>query len=77
MPTYRVQVMVGVDVESESPQRAMGDAIEKVRILIGEDPIEPMPKNAWVTGIVQCDPLDWGHTAIEGYMIFETAGTAS
>lgn len=73
MPTYRVQVLVGVDVESESPQRAMGDAITKVRALIGEDPIAPMPKDGWVTGIAQCNPDDWGHTAIDGYLIFETS----
>lgn len=72
MPTYRVQVMVGVDVEAESPQRALGEAIDKVRKELGEDPLAPMPKRAWVTGVVQCDPMDWGHTAIEGYMVFET-----
>ena len=72
MPTYRVQVMVGVDVEAESPQRALGEAIDKVRKELGEDPLEPMPKKAWVTGVAQCDPTEWGHTAIDGYLIFET-----
>lgn len=73
MPTYRVQVMVGVDVEAPSPQRALGEAIEKVRREIGENPVAPMSdKQAWVTGIVQCDPELWGHTAIDGYMVFET-----
>lgn len=75
MPTYRVQVMVGVDVESESPQRALGEAIEKVRKELGEDPVAQMPKKAWVTGVVQCDPDFWGHTAIDGYMVFEHSGT--
>jgi hypothetical protein len=75
MPTYRVQVMVGVDVEAESPQEAFGEAINKVRTELGEDPLAPHPKPAWVNGVVQCDPAVSGHTAVEGYMIFETTAS--
>lgn len=71
MSVYRVQVMVGVDVEAESPSAAMAAAVEKVRKELNEDPTEPMPKPAWVNGIVPCGP-EWGHTAIYGYMVFET-----
>lgn len=66
--------MVGVDVEAESPIRSFQEAINKVREQLGENPSEPMPKPAWVTGIVQCDPHYSAHTAIEGYMVFETSG---
>ena len=74
MGVYRVQVMVGTDVEAESPQAAMAAAIEKVREELGEDASQPMPKPAWVNGIVPCGP-EWEHTAIFGYMVFETSMT--
>lgn len=75
MGTYRVQVTVGVDVDADSPQRALEEAVNKVRGELGEDPLAPMPKNAWVTGIAQCNLDSSGHSAIPGYMVFETTKT--
>ena len=41
---YRVQVVVGVDVDADSEARAMMSAMDKVRTVIGAEPM-------WVTGI--------------------------
>lgn len=70
MSKYRVQVMVGVDVEADDEGEAMTNAIAKVRGIIGEDPTAPHPKEAWVTGIAPADSAHWGHTSVEGYMVF-------
>lgn len=67
---YRVQVMVGVDVIAHSAGEAMTLAVEKVRDLVGDDPTEPHPKEAWVTGIVPCDELHADTTSVDGYMVF-------
>ena len=48
MSKYRVQIMVGVDVEADSDGEAISEAIQKVRGIVGDDPTEPMPKEAWV-----------------------------
>lgn len=69
MSKYRVQVMVGVDVEADDDGEAMTNAIEKVRDIIGEDPTAPHPKEAWVTGIAPCDELH-ADIARFGYMVF-------
>jgi hypothetical protein len=68
MSTYRVQVTVGVDVQASSPEEATGIAISKLRDIISEDPMEPHPKPAWVTGIAKTD----GPSSLEGFMVFET-----
>jgi hypothetical protein len=70
MSKYRVQVMVGVDVSADTDGEAMVNAVAKVRGIIGENPTEPMPKEAWVTGIALADPAHWHHTSVEGYMVF-------
>ena len=53
MTKYRVQVMVGVDVDANSDTEAMTRAIIKVRDGVGEDPEAPHPKPFWVTGIAE------------------------
>lgn len=70
MKRYRVQVMVGVDVEADTPGEAMSHAISKVRAELGEDISSPHPKTVSVSGIAMCGP-EFGHTAIYGYMVFE------
>jgi hypothetical protein len=47
--TFRVTVMVTTDVESDSVFDAMSSAIDKVRVLIGDD--QDGADNCWVTGI--------------------------
>lgn len=73
MSTYRVQVTVGIDVQASSPEEATGKAISLVRDLIAEDPLEPHPKPAWVTGIARTE----GSSSLDGYMVFETIGAVS
>lgn len=70
MANYRVQVMVGVDVTADTDGEAMARALEKVRVIIGEDFTAPHPKEAWVTGIAPCDADHWLHTSVAGYMVF-------
>lgn len=70
MAKYRVQVMVGVDVEADADDEAITQAIEKVRVIVGDDPTEPHPKEAWVTGIAPCDAHHWLHTSVDGLMVF-------
>ena len=50
---YRVTVMVTTDVESVSFNDAIGDAIDKVEVLIarGDGGVNPTENPAWVTGI--------------------------
>lgn len=70
MAQYRVQVMVGVDVEADTGGEAMAKAILKVRDIIGDDPDTPhFLREAWVTGIA---PADAPHldTSFAGYMVF-------
>lgn len=67
MNTYRVQVMVGVDVHASTPEEACGLAVAAVRTVIEEDPLEPHPKPFWVSGIVRTD----GESALPGYMVFK------
>ena len=64
MSTYRVQVMVGVDVEAETDGEAMAKAIIAVRQAVGDDPEAPHPKPFWVTGICR----EFGSNA---YMVFQ------
>jgi hypothetical protein len=70
MAKYRVQVMVGVDVEAHSDGEAISEAIQKVRGIVGDDPTQPMPKEAWVTGIALADPTHADSTAVAGLMVF-------
>lgn len=69
MAKYRVQVMVGVDVEADTGGEAMAQAILKVRAIIGDDFTAPHPKEAWVTGIAPSDELHL-ETSFAGYMVF-------
>jgi hypothetical protein len=69
MSKYRVQVMVGVDVEAHSDGEAISEAIQKVRGIVGDDPTEPLPKEAWVTGIALADPTHEG-SSVAGLMVF-------
>jgi hypothetical protein len=67
MNNYRVQVMVGVDVQASTPEEACGLAITAVRTVIEEDPLEPHPKPFWVSGIARTD----GESALPGLMVFK------
>lgn len=67
MNTYRVQVMVGVDVHASTPEEACGLAVAAVRTVIEEDPLEPHPKPFWVTGIARTNDS----SALPGYMVFK------
>lgn len=67
MNTYRVQVMVGVDVHAPTPEEACGLAVAAVRTVIEEDPLEPHPKPFWVTGIARTNDS----SALPGYMVFK------
>jgi len=52
--TYRVTVMVTTDVESDSEADAMQEAVNKVRVLVKDNPKETVgsPKRkCWITGI--------------------------
>ena len=69
MAQYRVQIMVGVDVEADSDGEAISEAIQKVRGIVGDDPTEPMPKEAWVTGIALADFTHESSSAT-GLMVF-------
>jgi hypothetical protein len=69
MSKYRVQVMVGVDVEAHSDGEAISEAIQKVRGIVGDDPTEPLPKEAWVTGIALADATHAG-SSVSGLMVF-------
>lgn len=51
MSTFRVQIMVGVDVEADNEIQAIAQAIEQVRYRIGDDPTTAHPKPFWVTGV--------------------------
>lgn len=73
MSKYRVQVMVGVDVEADDDGEAMTNAIAKVRGIVGDDPTQPHPKEAWVTGIALADPTHYDSTAVTGLMVFRTS----
>ncbi len=70
MAKYRVQVMVGVDVEADTDGEAISEAIQKVRGIVGDDPTQPLPKEAWVTGIALADPTHIDSTAVAGLMVF-------
>lgn len=61
--------MVGVDVEADSDGEAISEAIHKVRGIVGDDPTEPMPKEAWVTGVALADPTH-EDTSVAGLMVF-------
>ena len=67
MNNYRVQVMVGVDVQASTAEEACGLAIAAVRTVIEEDPLEPHPKPFWVSGIARTD----GESALPGLMVFK------
>jgi hypothetical protein len=69
MAQYRVQIMVGVDVEADSDGEAISEAIQKVRGIVGDDPTEPMPKEAWVTGVALADPTHEA-SSVSGLMVF-------
>ncbi len=69
MSKYRVQIMVGVDVEAHSDGEAISEAIQKVRGIVGDDPTEPMPKEAWVTGVALADATHEG-SSVAGLMVF-------
>jgi hypothetical protein len=69
MSKYRVQVMVGVDVEAHSDGEAISEAIQKVRGIVGDDPTQPLPKEAWVTGIALADQTHEG-SSVAGLMVF-------
>ncbi len=69
MSSYRVQIMVGVDVEADSDGQAISEAIQKVRGIVGDDPTEPMPKEAWVTGVALADATHEG-SSVAGLMVF-------
>jgi len=70
MSKYRVQVMVGVDVTADSDGEAISEAINNVRHLVGDDPTQPHPKEAWVTGIALADQTHADSTAVAGLMVF-------
>ncbi len=69
MAQYRVQIMVGVDVEADTDGEAISEAIQKVRGIVGDDPTEPMPKEAWVTGVALADPTHEA-SSVSGLMVF-------
>ena len=69
MSKYRVQVMVGVDVEAHSDGEAISEAIQKVRGIVGDYPTQPMPKEAWVTGVALADQTHEG-SSVSGLMVF-------
>ena len=62
---YRVTVMVTTDVESVSFNDAIGDAIDKVEVLIarGDGGVNPTENPAWVTGIAR--------DANSGHLVFD------
>lgn len=68
MKSYRVQVLVAVDVEADTPGEAMSNAIEKAKVEL-RDGTHPESTTS-VTGIAACGP-EYGHTAIYGYLVFE------
>lgn len=70
MNRYRVHVMVGVDVEADTPGEAMNNAISKVRSELTEEASSTRPRDLSVTGVATCGE-EFGHTAIYGYMVFE------
>ena len=52
--TYRVTVMVTTDIESDSEAGAMQEAVNKVRVLVGDNPHSvtgSKNRQCWVTGI--------------------------
>ena len=52
--TYRVTVMVTTDVESDSEADAMQEAVNKVRVLVKDDPNSVTGsenRQCWITGI--------------------------
>lgn len=68
MKRYRVNVMVAVEVEADTPGEAMSHAISKVRSEIADT--GSGSEKLSVSGIAMCGP-EFGHTAIYGYMVFE------
>lgn len=52
--TYRVTLLVTTDVESDSEQDAMQDAVNKIRVLVKDDPYEitgSPGRPCWITGV--------------------------
>ena len=52
--TYRVTVTVTTDIQATTEEEAMSSAIDKIRVLVGDDPHSitgSENRNCWVTGI--------------------------